>query len=477
MFVFLRRLHNTSGTVFVVGKSPSGLFTCGFEWDLGRMDTCKACSRNFARSDRSVLCSGSCGRVFHPGCVGLNATNFKSWSANVGLLWFCENCRVNFNPSVMDREAVIIKTLRDVLLRMDSMDLRVGQFGENLKALNNLLSPHSTFVRRDSNFSSRLQRLAMSGPSVYDPTDFYNSIDRFNFDLSLRSNVANNTIVDADDELDVSLDNDDNHDNREMNITPRRADISLPSTSAGGMNSTVNDQPAIVNSVAIVPNTTTTSVPVTATVPVVNAPTATTASTAATATAPCSTSATNRDVAVNVPHTATSAQASAAISTTSYAAITSSAAVVQNRVPINNGPANVPRTTVRASNHTHRPAYNGLQDCRLRVVSRSRPSVREISNEEATKSFYITPFHIDQSEEDIIEYLRETINIDNSSVKCAKLVPRNKNINELSFISFKLSVSQDLVSIINDPFYWPDGVEIREFQPKNGNLPNLIAST
>lgn len=102
------------------------------------------------------------------------------------------------------------------------------------------------------------------------------------------------------------------------------------------------------------------------------------------------------------------------------------------------------------------------------MVNRRRlPSNREVSDEQL-KSFYVTPFTVEQTEEDIIEYLRETVTINDSTVKCVKLVPRNKNINELSFISFKVSVSEDLASVIGDRFYWPDGVEIREFQPKNG---------
>lgn len=98
------------------------------------------------------------------------------------------------------------------------------------------------------------------------------------------------------------------------------------------------------------------------------------------------------------------------------------------------------------------------------------------SNAVTVKSCYITPFHVEQSEEDIIEYLRENINIDNSTLECVKLVPRNKNINELSFVSFKLSVSENLSSVISDPFYWPEGVEIREFQSKNGNALHRVVS-
>lgn len=414
------------------------------------------------RSDRSVLCSGSCGRVFHPGCVGLNATNFKSWTANVGLLWFCENCRVNFNPSIMDREAVIMKTLRELLLRVDSMDLRVGQFGENLKALNTLMSSSTTF-KRDSNFSSRLQH-AMSGTTIYDPTEFYNTIDRFNLDLSLRSNVANNTIVDEDEELEAALENDDpRSDHHEDVMTANNAMTATSKTS-----------------------TSTTSAPTT---------TVTTAVAAVAAAVPrCATTAAavNTSSATNVPtsYAAIVSRPASTVNTVQNSVSNSSNSVMNNMQQSNGIPNAIASTssntnvrTLSASPNTP-PAstssapqrlINAVNDCRLKVVNRNHPA-RHAPNDEIMKSFYLTPFDVGQSEEDIIEYLRETINVDNSTLKCVKLVPRNKNVDELSFVSFKLSVSEDLVSVISDPFYWPEGVEVREFQPKNGSIQNRVAS-
>lgn len=372
------------------------------------------------------MCSGSCGSVFHPGCVGLNATNFKAWTANVGLLWFCEICRINFNPSVIDREAVIIKTMRDLLLRVDSMDLRIGQFGEHLKKLNNLL-PMTEPMRRESNFSSRLQRFIQSGPIEHDHTDFYNSIDRLNLDSTLRSNATNNSVIFPEDH-DVALDDSKSNDRTEPSGN-------LPRTYAAAVAAPV--VPSVLENVnasrifpAVKPSTATNSA--------TNA-TFSTANTTVTA-----------------------------ITTTAAAAAVSTTAAPRNAVsnPVVQAAAGTSFST--GSTRTSRPNDVVQENCRLKVVNRRRlPSNREVSDEQL-KSFYVTPFTVEQTEEDIIEYLRETVTINDSTVKCVKLVPRNKNINELSFISFKVSVSEDLASVIGDRFYWPDGVEIREFQPKNG---------
>lgn len=334
--------------------------------------------------------------------------------------------------------------MRDLLLRVDSMDLRVGQFGENLKTLNGLLSI-STSVRRESNFSTRLQQFAMSGTAAHDPTEFHNTIDRFNLDQSLRSSVANNTIPELD-ELDDALDNDDSYNNRGPNVAQIQPEVILPMPSTSGTS----------NKTALRTNTThSTPAPFASRTNTINStPVVTTAATATTV------------IPAAIP-------AAAVVATTviNHATTTSKPpALPTTRVttpPASGTSNNLPTSIPVASN-----ANEGVPDCRLKVVSRNRPSVRRMINEETMKSYYITPFDIDQTEEDIIEYLRETINVDNSTLKCVKLVPRNKNISELSFVSFKLSVSEDLVTLISDPFYWPEGVEVREFQPKNLNAPS-----
>ena len=121
-------------------------------------------------------------------------------------------------------------------------------------------------------------------------------------------------------------------------------------------------------------------------------------------------------------------------------------------------------------------ALNGAphENCHLRVVNRDYRRINRESTAEILKSFYVTPFHVDQTENDIIEYLRETINVGDSSLKCVKLVPKNRDISELSFVSFKVSVSDALIPFISDTFYWPEGVEVREFESKNERQTNPL---
>lgn len=348
----------------------------------------------------------------------------------------------------MDREVVIIKTLRDLLLRVDSMDLRIGQFGENLKTINGLLSM-TTSARRESNVSARHQRFFLSGTTVHDNTDFLNSIDRLNLDMSLRSNAANNTIIFHEDDQDAALDDSASLNNAELHNN-------LPKTYASAaalpvVSNTIGSR----NTMATVETTSATNPIITT---VISTPVA-----AAAAAAPIG--------AVVAAAAAATASTTSTTPTTTVTASTRTATT--NTLPTTSSNAyNRPVNQTRAAD----PALNHVAqaNCRLKVVSRNRQISNRILAEDQLKSFYVTPFNIEQTEQDIVEYLRETINLDRSTVKCIKLVPRNKDINELSFISFKLSVSEDLAPVISDRFYWPDGVEVREFQSKNEIRSNEI---
>lgn len=72
-------------------------------------------------------------------CVGLNKSQFTAWTSKLGFFWFCDSCRRSFDAADYDREKTIMKALRELLIRIDSMDTRIGSFGENLRRINKTL--------------------------------------------------------------------------------------------------------------------------------------------------------------------------------------------------------------------------------------------------------------------------------------------------------------------------------------------------
>lgn len=68
----------------------------------------------------------------------------------------------------------------------------------------------------------------------------------------------------------------------------------------------------------------------------------------------------------------------------------------------------------------------------------------------------------------ILDYMRENGINDTglSSVKIAPLVPRNRDVSSLSFISFKLDVNDELAESITKSNFWPQTCQIKQFVTK-----------
>lgn len=143
------------------------------------MENCGLCN-GATNQNKWIVCSGSCTRKFHPSCAGMNKGHFASWSAQVGLLWFCQSCRLTFEPAVYDRDKIIMRALRELLIRMDSMDTRLGNYGENLRKINGVLFERKTRTTLDqSAFHKTIDRLTLD--DSVDPLDRSRSCDETSF--------------------------------------------------------------------------------------------------------------------------------------------------------------------------------------------------------------------------------------------------------------------------------------------------------
>lgn len=348
------------------------------------MDCCQSCA-NALDFGSAINCSGSCGKIFHYACVGITKTHYSSWCAKIGMYWFCDTCRLNFDPAVYDREKTIMKALRELLIRTDSMDTRLGSYGENLRKINRTLycTPQQTKTSFSSlpndNFSQRIDEINLDDTTEdhvnrsrsCDDTSFFEVLDEVNTSIA---NIPDKFVVGT---------------NKRVQI------IEKPSTSSG--------------------------------------------------------------FSRNTAHTTVSTPAAPTEKKGPISKVPPAASSINRSVPIDATKENGFR--------------GGSCSIPLKVANKDQaPSDIE--------SFYVTPFAPDQEVEEVKKYVIEISNVDASLVTVTKLVPRGKNIDDLSFVSFKVSVCKSVTSVIGDAWYWPDGISVRPFAPnqKNGSatrLPNL----
>lgn len=63
--------------------------------------------------------------------------------------------------------------------------------------------------------------------------------------------------------------------------------------------------------------------------------------------------------------------------------------------------------------------------------------------------------------------------LESDEIQCIKLIPKNRILSELSFVSFKLGVCSNLVSKVMDPKTWLKGITVRPFQERSNASRNF----
>lgn len=396
-------LHTSDLAIFVqplqVSAYPKALqlasCTCR---NFGRMDLCQVCL-NRLDSGSLINCSGACGKMFHFGCVGMTKPHFSSWSAKIGLFWFCESCRLNFDPAVYDREKTIMQALRELLIRTDSIDTRLGNYGDNLRKISKSLngcqrqSKPDNYYQQQSSFLHTINELSLDD-TMDDPINRSRSCDDTSFFEVL--DEINSSISGQPDKFVVGS-------------SKRVQIIENPTSNAGTSRNTSRTNvstPAAPDKRSIVPS--------------------------------------------NKPSSSQTTDG------------------IQN--PTESTVDKIVTVSASSLNNcgNHRDNSSKPPSIPLKVAKTT-----QLSNE--SESFYVTPFAPDETEEEVKLYVCEISNTHSSLVNVIKLVPRGKTADDLSFVSFKVTVSKSISNVVGDPWYWPEGISVRTFEPnpKNGVFSRL----
>lgn len=91
------------------------------------------------------------------------------------------------------------------------------------------------------------------------------------------------------------------------------------------------------------------------------------------------------------------------------------------------------------------------------------------SHDEAKCSFVISPMHPSTSVKQIKTFVTNKLGIafDSDDVTIWSLAPRGRSLDELSFISFKVSSTIPLGTQLTAPEFWPSGTTIRQFEERS----------
>lgn len=91
-----------------------------------------------------------------------------------------------------------------------------------------------------------------------------------------------------------------------------------------------------------------------------------------------------------------------------------------------------------------------------------------------TKSVWISRFHPETTPDEIENYITEhTEAKDKTKFKCVKLVKKDQDVTQMSFVSFKIDTTPEVFDILINPENWPQNKSVREFIRMSPPKPKL----
>lgn len=97
-------------------------------------------------------------------------------------------------------------------------------------------------------------------------------------------------------------------------------------------------------------------------------------------------------------------------------------------------------------------------------IERRTARVNDATNKKLSKSLWISPLHPTVSAEDMKKYVTENTALkDVDKFFCKKLVKKDQDLSTLSYVSFKIDVTDEDFVLISDPSNWPRNISVREF--------------
>lgn len=87
--------------------------------------------------------------------------------------------------------------------------------------------------------------------------------------------------------------------------------------------------------------------------------------------------------------------------------------------------------------------------------------------------FHLSRTSINTTTDMIYDHLHKHGISDTSNIKVTKLVPKNRDISTLSFVSFKIDTNHDIAKVISVPNFWPQQCIWKEFVPKPRPVANF----
>lgn len=119
-------------------------------------------------------------------------------------------------------------------------------------------------------------------------------------------------------------------------------------------------------------------------------------------------------------------------------------------------------------NNTETPVLSGKSTKvigkALSPIQPKRNTKPRIDRKTAEKAIWVSKLHRDTSVGEVLSYIRDDLGISVEQLEVRKLVKKDRDISEYSFISFCIACPANLFETLMDENKWPSNSQIREFK-------------
>lgn len=91
-------------------------------------------------------------------------------------------------------------------------------------------------------------------------------------------------------------------------------------------------------------------------------------------------------------------------------------------------------------------------------------SANDLRSVEAMKHVVVSQLHPETTEEELVDFVKKKLDTD-AEIRAKPLIPKDRNREDLSFITFKLLVPESIYCSVLSPELWPKGITVRDFVP------------
>lgn len=130
-----------------------------------------------------------------------------------------------------------------------------------------------------------------------------------------------------------------------------------------------------------------------------------------------------------------------------------------------------------SANKRRRVEFVSKSNAETPMIFGTNENSSDLKTAALSKQVYVSFLHPSTTEEEIMDHIKQKAGlVDDQPLACKKLISPGRNLDELSFVSFKITCSETNFPKIIDAAIWPKQIAVREFVNRKSSRPPRLGN-